>query len=95
MNKAEYNHYHGYQDAKDALNDRIQARVMEIQADYWYQPGMVAEAISEHIANNESFIALVLHLRTKNDFTAIGQLLIDTIDDYLADRADQEATDEI
>lgn len=94
MNKAEYDHYHGYEDIRDKMNEDMDAMANELLEKMLQDPDEVAEAIGE-IAYDYDFVNYIVECMKGKDYQAIGNALVIEIDKFLASRADEITTDEV
>ena len=95
MDKNEYDHFHGYQDRKDALEDRINVRSLEIFEDLWDSNAAIMEALKESLSESDDYAALVKYCRRGDAMKLLGIITHELIDIYLSEQADQLAEDEI
>ena len=94
MDKDEYNHLHGYQDIKDAINTKLDARSNELYKTMWTETGSILEALRESVSESEEFADLVKYCRDKERNNLLGAITLELIDLYLSKKADELAEDE-
>lgn len=95
MNKDEYNHFHGYQDKKDALDQQINIKADLIYQSLWRDTGSIMEALSESLAESEDYAAIIQYCHRNNNETILGAVTLELIDVYLSNSADELAEEEL
>lgn len=95
MNKAEYDHFHSYQDLKDMMDEKLNERANELLNDMWYEDGSILEAIKEQLGESEEFAAVLKYARQHGSHALLGAVTIELIDHYLWQRAEVLAEDEL
>lgn len=95
MNKDEYNHFHGYQDKKDALDHQINNKADLIYQSLWSSTGSIMEALSESLSESADYAAIIQYCHRNNNETILGAVTLELIDVYLSNSADELAEEEL
>jgi len=95
MDKIEYNHFHSYQDRKDALEEKLKARASEISEQLWTETGPVLEAIKEDLVESEDYATMVMYCKRNDSHSLLGIITLELIERYLSDNAFIQAEDEL
>ena len=95
MNDAEYNHLHRYQDIKDAHQEKIGFRAEALRKEYWWDEGMLLEAIKEGLGEDVTYVHLAKKLIRQKDHIAFSIMTIDLLDKYLHEQAIEAAENEL
>jgi len=95
MDKDEYSHLHGYEDAKEAFNEKLDARADTLYQDMWDTQGSVLEAFTESLAQSSDYATMVMYCNQHNNPTLLGSITLELIDVYLSEKADEMAEDEL
>lgn len=95
MNKDEYNHFHSYQDQKDAFNQKIDDKADLIYKESWDDSNAILNAIAKALSESEDYAAIVQYCRRTQRETILGAVTLELIDVHLARVADEQAEDEL
>ena len=95
MDKNEHNHFHGYQDQKDAFNEKLDALATPLYMDMWSSSRSISEAVSETLAESVDYAAIVKYCHENNSATMLGAVTLELIDIYLSELADELAENEL
>ncbi len=95
MNKYEHNHFHSYQDQKDAFDEKLDELSIRILSDLWFDCTSISEAISESLAESKDYAAITKYCRMNNSATLLGAITLDLIDLRLSEVADELAEKEL
>ncbi len=92
MNKGEYNHFHGYDDYMDEINERFDKMADDTFLELIKDHDMVAEAVGE-LAYEEVYIEKLLGQIEAGDHNEIGRSFLYELEKYLRGVADEKTTD--
>ncbi len=95
MDKDEYNHFHGYQDAKDKHNENLRNRADSILEELWLKPNEVQNAAIESLGESDDYVTMLLYARKHKATTLLGELTLAIIEKYLCELATVEAEDSL
>jgi len=94
MNKNEHSHFHGYQDKKDAYDEKLDEISSRIYGELWSDPDVIAEAISASLVESNDYLAIVKCCYKGNSSTLLGAVTLELISSRLSVLADEMAEDE-
>jgi len=94
MNKNEYSHFHGYQDKKDAYDEKLDKISSSIYGELWSDLDSIAEVISASLAESDEYLAIVKYCYKNNSSTLLGAVTLELISNSLSGLADELAEDE-